>query len=76
MSVRATLGRCDGTRCYAASGALAQRASQLTLTAASPVPFYSSCTPAARRLALAAGTGKKQRVSQGRPAGRFCPHSS
>jgi hypothetical protein len=70
----------DGYCSFLLSGvpaqAAAERASQLTGTCAGPVPPDSAITAAARTWWLADGAGKVPRVSQGRPAGRFCASSS
>jgi hypothetical protein len=66
----------DGDRCFLLTvmpaQAAAEQASQLTVTCAGPVPPDSRITAAARTLWLADGVGEVPRVSQGRPAGRFC----
>ena len=56
--------------------AAAERASQLTVTSAGPVPPDHGIASASRALWLAEGTGKMPRAGQGRPAERFCPPSS
>jgi hypothetical protein len=67
---------CGDDRCFLLAGMPAQaateRASELTVTCAGPVPPDSAIAAAARTLWLADGAGKIPRVSQGRPAGRFC----
>jgi hypothetical protein len=80
MSARVASGHFyDGDGFFLVSGAPAEaaleRASQLTITSAGPLPPDRGIAAATQTLWQADGNGRTPRVRRSRPAGRFCTAS-